>query len=195
MAEAAKWYVVHTYSGYENKVAQDLATMVENRRLQDLICDIKVPTEMVPELKTKKVTAPKTVEIYAFDEFGYVFEDFVVTITPATTNINLEVLVDGKFTNVNGKTLELEAGRLLTVQANSDPDGAYGNYTWKITNPGYACLRDEVGDEELSAFEGCYALVDGLTPGKTVTLTATAMDGSGKKATVKIKVVEPAEPQ
>lgn len=47
----ALWYVVHTYSGYENKVAQDLGTMVENRRLQDLICDIKVPVEMVPEIK------------------------------------------------------------------------------------------------------------------------------------------------
>ena len=42
----ALWYVVHTYSGYENKVANDLQTMVENRHLQDLICDIKVPVEM-----------------------------------------------------------------------------------------------------------------------------------------------------
>ena len=54
MSESAKWYVVHTYSGYENKVATDLQTMVENRRLQDLICDIKVPTEMVPEIKDGK---------------------------------------------------------------------------------------------------------------------------------------------
>ena len=45
MAEQAYWYVVHTYSGYENKVATDLMTMVENRRIQDLICDVKVPTE------------------------------------------------------------------------------------------------------------------------------------------------------
>ena len=49
MAEQAYWYVVHTYSGYENKVAQDLMTMVENRRLQDLICDVKVPTETAIE--------------------------------------------------------------------------------------------------------------------------------------------------
>lgn len=49
MAEQAYWYVVHTYSGYENKVAQDLMTMVENRRLHDLICDVKVPTETVLE--------------------------------------------------------------------------------------------------------------------------------------------------
>ena len=45
MAEQANWYVAHTYSGYENKVATDLMTMVENRHLQDLICDVKVPTE------------------------------------------------------------------------------------------------------------------------------------------------------
>ena len=49
MAEQAYWYVVHTYSGYENKVATDLMTMVENRRIQDLICDVKVPTETVME--------------------------------------------------------------------------------------------------------------------------------------------------
>ena len=50
----ALWYVVHTYSGYENKVATDLQTMVENRRLQDLICDIKIPTEKIPEIKDGK---------------------------------------------------------------------------------------------------------------------------------------------
>ena len=54
MEEQAQWYVVHTYSGYENKVAQDLMTMVENRRLQDLICDVKVPTETVTEIKDNK---------------------------------------------------------------------------------------------------------------------------------------------
>ncbi len=47
----AKWYVVHTYSGYENKVASDLATMVESRGMQDLIQDIKIPMETVSETK------------------------------------------------------------------------------------------------------------------------------------------------
>ena len=37
MSEEAKWYVVHTYSGYENKVKEDLEKTVENRSLQDLI--------------------------------------------------------------------------------------------------------------------------------------------------------------
>lgn len=49
--EQAQWYVVHTYSGYENKVMQDLKTVVENRRLQDYIQEIQVPIEIVPEIK------------------------------------------------------------------------------------------------------------------------------------------------
>ena len=51
MTENAKWYVVHTYSGYENKVASNLQKIVENRNLQEVIQDIKIPTEMVTELK------------------------------------------------------------------------------------------------------------------------------------------------
>ena len=51
MSEEAKWYVIHTYSGYENKVASTLLTTVENRGLQDMIPDVKVPTEIVTEIK------------------------------------------------------------------------------------------------------------------------------------------------
>ena len=51
MSETAKWYVVHTYSGYENKVASNIAKTVENRSLQHLILDLKVPTETVIEIK------------------------------------------------------------------------------------------------------------------------------------------------
>lgn len=59
MAEQANWYVAHTYSGYENKVATDLMTMVENRHLQDLICDVKVPTETrIEEVLTSAATRP-----------------------------------------------------------------------------------------------------------------------------------------
>jgi len=54
MSETAKWYVVHTYSGYENKVAQNIEKVVENRKLHDLIPEIRVPTEMVTEIKENK---------------------------------------------------------------------------------------------------------------------------------------------
>jgi transcriptional antiterminator NusG len=55
--EEAKWYVAHTFSGYENKVASDLKLKVQNRNLSDLIQEIVVPTETVVEVKddgTKK---------------------------------------------------------------------------------------------------------------------------------------------
>lgn len=45
MSEAAKWYVIHTYSGYENKVAQTILKVVENRKLHDFIPEVRVPTE------------------------------------------------------------------------------------------------------------------------------------------------------
>ena len=51
MSENAKWYVVHTYSGYENKVAATIQKTVENRHLEDLIFDIRVPMENVTELR------------------------------------------------------------------------------------------------------------------------------------------------
>ena len=70
----ALWYVVHTYSGYENKVANDLQTMVENRHLQELICDIKVPVEMVPEID--KNGKQKMVEHKLFP--GYVLVKMVM---------------------------------------------------------------------------------------------------------------------
>lgn len=54
MPEEAKWYVVHTYSGYENKVASNLEKTVENRQLHDLIQQVLVPTETVTEVKDDK---------------------------------------------------------------------------------------------------------------------------------------------
>ena len=54
MSEEARWYVVHTYSGYENKVKEDLEKAVENRGLEDLIQEVKYPTEEVVELKDNK---------------------------------------------------------------------------------------------------------------------------------------------
>lgn len=47
----AQWYVVHTYSGYENKVKVDIEKTIENRGLQDQILEVSVPLEEVVELK------------------------------------------------------------------------------------------------------------------------------------------------
>lgn len=54
MSERARWYVVHTYSGYENKVKANLEKTIENRNLQNLLQDIQVPMEEVVEEKDGK---------------------------------------------------------------------------------------------------------------------------------------------
>lgn len=65
--EEAKWYVAHTFSGYENKVASDIRIVVENRNLSDMIQEIVVPTETVVEIKedgTKKEVERKIFPSY-----------------------------------------------------------------------------------------------------------------------------------
>lgn len=74
MSEAAKWYIIHTYSGYENKVKQDIEKVVENRKLHDLILEVQVPTETVTE-----ITDGKTKELERKTFPGYVFLKMVYT--------------------------------------------------------------------------------------------------------------------
>ena len=49
-----QWYVVHTYSGYENKVKANLEKSVENNGMQDLIFEVKIPVEEAVEIKNNK---------------------------------------------------------------------------------------------------------------------------------------------
>lgn len=80
MPEGAKWYVVHTYSGYENKVKANLEKIVENRSMQESILDIVVPMEEQIEIKDgkKKATLRKVfpgyvlVKMLMSDESWYV---------------------------------------------------------------------------------------------------------------------------
>jgi len=83
MAEEAKWYVIHTFSGYEKKVQANIEKSVENRNLQDLIVDIKVPMEEVVENKgnEQKVVLRKVfpgyvmVKMIMTDESWYVIRN------------------------------------------------------------------------------------------------------------------------
>ncbi len=73
MAENAKWYVVHTYSGYENAVASAIMKNVDNRNLHDLISEVTIPMETVTEITDN---GPKTVERKVFP--GYVLVKMVL---------------------------------------------------------------------------------------------------------------------
>ena len=76
MSQEAKWYVVHTYSGYENKVKEDLIKAVENAGLSDTILEVMYPTEetieILPTGKRKSVTR----KVYP----GYVMVKMVVDV-------------------------------------------------------------------------------------------------------------------
>lgn len=72
MAEA-NWYVVHTYSGYENKVKANIEKTIENRHLEEEILEVRVPMQDVTELKNG---ARKTVQKKMFP--GYVLINMVM---------------------------------------------------------------------------------------------------------------------
>ena len=74
MAESAKWYVIHTYSGYENTVAASIEKAVENRGMHDLITEVSIPLETVTEITDN---GPKTVERKVFP--GYVLVKMILT--------------------------------------------------------------------------------------------------------------------
>ena len=74
MSDGAQWYVVHTYSGYENTVKATIEKYVENRCLQDLIHEISIPLETVTEITDN---GPKEVERKVFP--GYVLVKMVMT--------------------------------------------------------------------------------------------------------------------
>lgn len=76
MSQETKWYVVHTYSGYENKVKEDLIKAVDNAGLSDVILEVMYPTEetieILPNGKRKSVTR----KVYP----GYVMVKMVVDV-------------------------------------------------------------------------------------------------------------------
>ena len=74
MAEEAHWYVVHTYSGYENKVKDSIDMAIENRNLQEEILEVRVPTQQMVEVKANGVRKPVEKKLFP----GYVLVNMVM---------------------------------------------------------------------------------------------------------------------
>ena len=69
-----KWYILHTYSGYETMVQESLFRLIENNNLQDSIVDVKIPTEKTIEEKAngkKKIVERKLLPCYVFIKMIY----------------------------------------------------------------------------------------------------------------------------
>ncbi len=73
MAETARWYVVHTYSGYENTVKATIEKTIESRQLQDQILAISIPLETVTEITESGATKTYDRKVYP----GYVLVKMV----------------------------------------------------------------------------------------------------------------------
>ena len=116
-----RWYVVHTYSGYENKVKTDLEKMIKNRELQDYFFDIIVPMEEQIEIKDgkrktnlKKVIWPKGRQL---------FENTVVVISMVVVVSVLIFVLDLVFRGIK----DIEVKQLNKVVASNTVNATNSN--------------------------------------------------------------------
>ena len=101
MSENAKWYVVHTYSGYENKVKTNLEKIVENRGISHLIHEVKVPVELVSETNSEGVTKESEAKVFP----SYVFVKMVMS--DATWHIVRNITGSAGFVGPEGRPVPL----------------------------------------------------------------------------------------
>lgn len=131
------------------------------------------------KLTAKKVTAPKTVRIWAIATDGSGLVDmFSVTIYPkAVKSIHIWGQNGDEYEEVTKKTITLSVGDKLMLwpEIDAHDEATCQECTWKSSAPDYVAV-DEDGYVEV------------LKKGKTVTITCTVADGSGKSATVRISV-------
>lgn len=112
--DEAKWYVVHTYSGYENKVKENIQKTVENRELSDQVLEVIVPLETVVEVKngTKKPAKKKMFPGYVL--INMVMNDdtwYVVRNTRGVTG----------FVGPGSKPVPLTDAEMLSLGINKGP--------------------------------------------------------------------------
>ena len=94
---AKRWYVVHTYSGYENKVKADLEHRIETMGVSDRVVDIQIPTEELTEVKEGGQRVTKESKVFP----GYVLvrmdmDDHTWSVVRNTPGVTGFVGVDGK---------------------------------------------------------------------------------------------------
>lgn len=147
----AKWYVLHTYSGYEAMVKDSLEKLIENNNLQDYIFDIQIPMEQTIEEKAngkRKVVMRKLIPCYIFVKIAYTNDLwFLITNTRGVTG----------FVGPQGRPLPLtddEVKRMHLEKVNIDDlDVAVGDEI-KVTEgalEGFAGVITEVNANKVRA--------------------------------------------
>ena len=170
MAEEAKWYVVHTYSGYENAVAAAILKAAENRRMTDLIREVNIPMETVTEYTD---AGEKTVERKVFP--GYVLVNMIMT--DESWHLVRNVRGATGFVGSDGKAVPLTEQEIINL----------GVERQEIV-VGYTIGdRVKVSDGPLAGF---YGVVDELEPEKDRVRVVVSMFGRETPVDLELDQVE-----
>ena len=108
MAEEAKWYVVHTYSGYENAVAAAVMKAAENRKMTDLIREVRIPMETVTEIEDGKTVVKERKRFP-----GYVLVKMILTNESWQVVRNVRGVTG--FVGSDGKAIPLTEQEILSL--------------------------------------------------------------------------------
>ena len=101
ISSEARWYVAHTYSGYENKVKANLEKIIENRGIAHLIHEVKVPTELIQETNKDGVTKESESKVFP----SYVFVKMIMS--DATWHIVRNITGSAGFVGPEGRPVPL----------------------------------------------------------------------------------------
>ena len=129
MAEEAKWYVVHTYSGYENKVKANIEKLVGNRGMQDQIFEVAVPLEDCVEDKNGKQVVVQRKVFPGYVLVNMIMNDNTWYVGPGSKPVALsEEEVNKLGIQPQKSKIDVEIGE--TVQVMDGPfEGSVGNVT------------------------------------------------------------------
>ncbi len=171
MAEDARWYVVHTYSGYENAVAAAVMKAAENRGMQDLIPEVNIPMETVTEHSD---SGSKTVDRKVFP--GYVLVKMIMTDESWHLVRNVRGVTG--FVGTEGKAIPLTEQEILDlgVERHEIIVGFSVGDTVKVTD---------------GPLEGFLGTVDELDPEKDRVRVIVSMFGRETPVDLELDQVEP----
>jgi len=172
MSENAKWYVVHTYSGYENAVKTTIEKLISNRHLEDMIQDLQIPLEKVTEINSEG--AAKEVEQKVFP--GYVLIKMVMT--DDTWHL---------VRNVRGVTGFVGEASNKPIPLTEDEVLALGMEKHEIVVLYKVGDRVRINDGPLESFTG---LVDEIDPEKNRVVVVVSMFGRETPVEMQLDQVE-----
>ncbi len=142
-----RWYVAHTYTGYENKVKDSLEKIVENRSLQDMIFDIKIPVEMTTTTNAKGET--KEVETKIFPSYVLI----KMTMTDATWHVVRNITGVTGFVGPGSEPTPLseEEVEMFNVEIHSDDIGLKVGDKVEVFSgifEGYSGILQEISEDK-----------------------------------------------